>query len=986
MRFNQLMFNRAVLSLLPIVLIACVPSKERDQFNNASNTLGDLVPIHISASNDITPVSTEELIGAYSGLLDNVENEEVLAVSSVRVSDLQLQLQDEKAQAAEDSGNDDFIPDYTHAIAGYEKSLSDYPDQEGNDEVLYMLAKAYDLDGNGDKSLEALTQLVARYPDSKYLVEAQFRRGDYLFVLDQYRESQIAFKYVVENGKSTPFYENAEYMLGWNLFKLSYYDASLLNFASVLDRTMPESGKLSAVDDSNRALVDDSLRIMGMIFSYMDGSQTIENLFTDIGPRAYSSLLYEQLGDLYIEQQRYQDAIDTFEAYIALNPLDSRAPALQIRILNTMMLAKFYKQSFEKKEEFVDTYNEQGDFYRFNDEETHAYLAEYLYVYIDEVARYYHAQAQQQKRKSSKYREMPPAYVKRMSENYDKAIRYYDLYAISFPDDPHTPEKMFMIAEAYAEMKDMPNAVKYYERTAYDYGIHKYSEEAAYASILGYKQLLDAATKSGDAEARETAKRRKLGAQVAFAKSYYFSQYAKAVLLDSIDMMYNEKDYALVIDQGGRFLDLKPAPTDKEQLSIWLLISHSQFNIAQYADAEASYGHILTMLPARDKRRNDIIDRIAASVYRQGEALAVEATALQLESDELEKQGRPTDAGLKHDEAIVKKLAAVDQFLRVAQISPTSKFRKTAEYDAGAYLLQAEQWERAIVVVSDYRKRYDPKRGDLDITGKLIAAYEGLEQYENAADELQFIVKNEKDKEKRRIAHYLSAEYYEKAENEKKALEGYRSYAHKYPKPFDLAMETRFRLSEMYRKKDKEPKRRYWLEKIIAEEAKAGANTTDRAKYLAAYARNVFAKDYFDDYVAVKLTSPLNKSLPKKQKGMELALKKYEQVLSYNVQEFTTQSTYYVASVYAQLSTDLLDSERPKGFSEVELEEYGYLLEDQAYPFEEIAIETHQANVENSWNGFYDEWVGKSIEALSKLLPGSYDKQESVGELSDVIY
>ncbi|MCK5881874.1 MAG: hypothetical protein KAG18_08355, partial [Sinobacterium sp.] len=528
--------------------------------------------------------------------------------------------------------------------------------------------------------------------------------------------------------------------------------------------------------------------------------------------------------------------------------------------------------------------------------------------------------------------------------------------------------------------------VKYYERTAYDYGIHKHSEEAAYASILAYKKLLSDASKSGDKVARETAKRRKLGAQVAFAKSYYFSEYAKPVLLDSIDMMYNEKDYALVVDQGQRFLDLKPEPTAKEQLSIWLLISHSQFNLARYADAETSYAHILTMMSKKDKRRSDVVDRIAASVYRQGEALAAEAEILQTQSDELTTQGRPTDAGLKHDEAIVKKLAAVDQFLRVAVISPSSKFRKTAEYDAGAYLLQAKEWDRAVVVVSDYRKRYDPKKKNLDVTGRLIAAYEGLEEYEKAADELQFIVNNVKDKEKRRVAHYLSAEYYEKAGNDKKSLEGYRSYAHKYPQPFDLAMETRFRLSEVYRKKDDEPKRRYWLEKIIVEEKRAGDKTTERAKYLAAYSRNVFAKDYFDDYVAVKLTAPLTKSLPIKQKGMQLALAKYEEVLSYEVQEFTTQSTYYVASVYAQLSADLLDSERPKGFSEVELEEYGYLLEDQAYPFEEIAIETHQANVENSWNGFYDKWVAKSIQALSKLLPGSYDKQENAGELSDVIY
>jgi len=947
--------KKLITALVCLHLGACVVNETRDQVDKRKTTLGDLLPIYVAASNDITPVGTEELMNAYDGLLKHSDNPEVLAEASVRKANLALTLQDQLAQNAEESGNDDFIPNYDESIAAYEQSLSSYPNKEGNDEVLYMLAKSYDLAGKPAQTLNALNRLVSQYPDSKYMVEAQFRRGDYLFSLGQFKPSQDAYQYVIDNGERTAFYENAVYMHGWTLFKRNFYDPALHSFATVLDRTMPESGKLEGVVETKRALVDDSLRVMGMIFSYLEGSDTIDALYEERGQASYVSLLYEQLGDLYISQQRYQDAIKTFEAYIALNPLARQAPRLQIRILETMMLAKFYKQAFEKKEEFVDTYNQNSDYYRFNDDESRQYVSQYLYVYIDEVARYYHARAQKAK---AKYRVPPRATAKQMQEDYQKAIRYYELYTVSFIDDQHAAEKMFMIAEVYAELKDIANAVKYYERAAYDYGIHSFSEEAAYASILGYKKLLDDAEKTGDKEKRAAAKKRKLGAQVAFAKTYSFSRYAKPVLLDSIDMMYNEQDFALVVDQGKRFLDLKPEPTHKEKVAIWLLIAHSQFATEQFADAEQSYNTILSLIDKKDKRRQQLIDRVAASVYRQGEALA----------------------------AAGKKIEAVDQFLRVAVISPTSKFRKTAEYDAGAYLLQAKQWERAVEVISAYRKRYDAKKKDLDITGKLIAAYEGMKQFEKAADELQFVLKNEKDPEKRRIAHYLSAEYYEKSGNEARALETYRSYAHEYPKPFDLAMETRFRLSEMYRKKEDDNRRRYWLEKIIVEEKKAADESTDRAKYLAAYARNVFAKDYYDDYVAIKLTMPLEKSLPKKQKAMEVSLKKYEQVMAYQVQEFTTQSTYYVASIYAQLSTDLLESERPKGLDEIELEEYGYLIEDQAFPFEEIAIESHQANVENSWNGFYDKWVAKSIEALAKLMPGNYDKKEQVGGLSDVIY
>jgi hypothetical protein len=71
-----------------------------------------------------------------------------------------------------------------------------------------------------------------------------------------------------------------------------------------------------------------------------------------------------------------------------------------------------------------------------------------------------------------------------------------------------------------------------------------------------------------------------------------------------------------------------------------------------------------------------------------------------------------------------------------------------------------------------------------------------------------------------------------------------------------------------------------------------------------------------------------------------------------------------------------MKSERPKGLSAEELEQYEILLEEQAYPFEEKAITLFESNIEGVTNGIYDEWVRKSFEALAKLIPGRYAKKE----------
>jgi len=81
-----------------------------------------------------------------------------------------------------------------------------------------------------------------------------------------------------------------------------------------------------------------------------------------------------------------------------------------------------------------------------------------------------------------------------------------------------------------------------------------------------------------------------------------------------------------------------------------------------------------------------------------------------------------------------------------------------------------------------------------------------------------------------------------------------------------------------------------------------------------------------------------------------------------------------------------MKSERPKDLDELALEEYEFVLEEIAYPFEEKAIEIHQANAERAWDNIYDEWIKQSLAALAELDPAKYNKYETVPEVFDVIF
>lgn len=59
-------------------------------------------------------------------------------------------------------------------------------------------------------------------------------------------------------------------------------------------------------------------------------------------------------------------------------------------------------------------------------------------------------------------------------------------------------------------------------------------------------------------------------------------------------------------------------------------------------------------------------------------------------------------------------------------------------------------------------------------------------------------------------------------------------------------------------------------------------------------------------------------------------------------------------------SKALLESEKPRGLSKLEQDQYKVLLEDQAFPFEDNAIKFYEKNVLHTKQGIFDDWVRNS--------------------------
>ncbi len=832
----------------------------------------------------------------------------------------------------------------TEAITLYSALLLAYPKYERNDAVLYQLARAYELNAQPEKALATLDKLVAAHPLSRYLDEAQFRRGELLFSAPDYASAQKAYEAVIQYGARSPFYNQSLYKHGWAMFKQGDNERSLDSFAGVLDSVLvsPKNPKkaveLSALSRPERELVEDSFRVMSITFSYGDGAKTIDEFSHRHQSKPYAYLLYARLGDLYMEKQRYTDAADTYRSFVSQDPNHDKAPLLQTQAIEAYKQGGFAQLVLQGKKEFVENYGFKGAFWIGRERSSHPEVAAQLKTDLKDVAQYYHAQAQKTKSVA----------------DYQEAAKWYRSYLTSFPDDPESASTNYLLADTLFESKQYLDAAKEYEQTAYGYGAGEKATAAGYAAIVAYGKQEELA--QGDNKAAIHSQG--LDSSLKFAATYPQHPEVPQVLTRAATDLYAAKDLLRATAAAQTLLARQPPVDATKQRVAWTVIANSSFDQEQYAQAEAAYGSAQRLMPPNDPERPAIVERLAASIYRQGE----------------QKNKSGDSAG------------AVEDFLRVSTLAPTSKIRVNADFDAAALLIGQKQWERAIGVLEGFRHNFPQSPLQADVTRKLAVAYTEAGHPGQAAGEFEQIAQSKTETpEVQREAVLQAADLYEKGGNAAKSRSMLEAFVKRFPTPLDPAMEARNKLATMAQKSGDFGARDVWLKDIIAADRNAGAQRTDRSRSLAAHATLTFAAPLQEEFNRIKLVMPLKKSLVEKRKSMEAALKGYTQAADYQVAEVTTAATFHSAELYRQLGKDLMTSERPKKLSKDELEQYDVLLEEQAFPFEEKSIKLHEVNAARTKQGIYDEWVQKSFEALAKLNPGRYAKAEVSENAVDAI-
>src|SRR5271155_2262437 len=438
----------------------------------------------------------------------------------------------------------------TEAIDLYSALLKTYPKYERNDSVLYQLARAYELNAQPEKALASLDRLVASYPNSHYIDEAQFRRGELLFSDKAYPKAQTAYEAVIKSGPSSAFYNQSLYKHGWSLFKQGENERSLDSFAGVLDselvskRNSSELIELETLSRPNRELVEDTFRVMSITFSYLDGPKTIDEFVkhrTPAGqqPRPYSYLLYARLGDLYMEKERYTDAADSYRAFVSQDRNNEKAPLLEMQAIEAYQKGGFPQLVLQGKKEFVENYAFGTAYWQGRQPSSEPKVVVVLKTNLKDVAQYYHAQAQRTKDVA----------------DYQEAAKWYRSYLRSWPDDPNSAVTNYLLADTLFESRQYLDAAQEYESTAYHYGSHDKAAAAGYAAVVAYGKQEE--TMSGEAKAQLHAKG--LDSSLKFAQTFPDHPETAQVLTRATTELYAAKDYLRATATAEALLAKQPA-------------------------------------------------------------------------------------------------------------------------------------------------------------------------------------------------------------------------------------------------------------------------------------------------------------------------------------------------------------------------------------------------------------------------------------------
>lgn len=917
--------SRFFLSMLSI-FCCCALAQDKPlvfDLSGEQKTIGDIKPSFIVyKERELPDVSIEHVMKRYVKLFESSTSPDVKIDALNRINNLSA-----KYGISSKKLTIDKVIQSQVLLESYDSIVDSGIFYDRMDELLYQTAKATSFTGNREDAIKRLKLLVGLYPNSPLVDESTFRMGEAYFSLGEYAKAEAEYKKLLAFARSETFHSRALFKLGWSVFRQDRFDEAIETAFKVLERFPELNGKseLSGSSEEDIALIEDTLRLLAIQFSKQKGAESIMVAQERLKNDQYAYLLHDALFRFHLKQDRFEEAAVVAAHYAGAYNDRYDAYTMALKTIRAYREGDFDIQEWNAKEDFVANFGVESHFWRSMEAKQLDSVRPHLKIYGEELAHLYFVRMQQTRGKKPKEH----------SAHGEQAAHYYLQLTATDPADEKNGEYVYLAAEALRDIAQFERSISLYERAAYDEVDHEKSNTAAYAAILTFDEQARGLKRPLD----EPALARKHNNILRYADKYPQDSHTPDLLNYLANALFAQGEMDAAGVQAARVLSLGNASASARYSSL-LVAAHSQFSLEQFARAEQYYAEAASHKLASVQERKDLKERLALSIYRQAEN----------ESD---------------------MLASAAAYLRVVDQVPGSTIVPQALYDAASQYLSANAWTEAIASLNHLQQAFPGHALYGPATEKLIFAYIENEEWLAAADKLSELAETSENPEQAAQSLFQAAEYYDDSDMTLQALEAYQKFVSRYPGQFSLVMEAYDRIARYYSEHE-QSRAQTWLRKLVDYENSNRESRTPRSASLAAQAAFTLAQPHIDTFREQTLTVPLKKSLARKRQSMDAAINALQAVAEYRIREWQSAATFEIASLYRTLAKDLLASERPTSLDALQLEQYDILLEEQAYPFEEKALEVYVLNIEKVPEGIYDPWIARSYNALAEMNPTAY--------------
>jgi len=815
--------------------------------------------------------------------------------------------------------------DHAKSIVIYEEILKQYANRAANDTVLYQLCHAYSDEGRIDQAIATLKRLIAQYPKSPFRQEAYFRLGEFSFEAQDYKKAIDAYREALQH-PTEDYIEMALYKIGWSYFSLGDHRRSIDSFLSLLDRkaVQTETGQqrllLYNFSETEGDMLKEVVHTLLLAFDELGGPLQMVTYFREKGHRDYEDYLYQRLADLYTSQERLGDAVTSLETFLKAYPLHEDAPSFMSSLIELQTKRKKVNLAVQAKEDFIQTFGAGSPWSKQASDSARLKIQPTLKETAYELILHYHAQAQKSKRQ----------------EDYQKAIDGSRRFLKGYPQTIEAAKVNFLLAEGLFELKQYEAAAVEYEKTAYAYPLHAHTQDAAYNLLLAQEKLPQLTIQNMTA------------AVLKFSDRFPQDPRVPDLLLKAAQLASRQGDYVTARQFTQKLLNARSQGSNL--YAAQKLIATSYFEQKNYSQAAQELKALLSNssgLKIPPKEQEELRTLLASSLYKQAE--------LQKQKGMLQEAARG--------------------FLNIHTVAPNTEVAGNALLDGSILLVNLGLEEEAMSGLKQLLEAY-PRSSHLDQAREQLALlYEKQGKYQEAIQLYEKLVTTQNSQQAAEWSLAI-ARLSEKTRDWPRAYRTLLVAAEGLPSNDERALEALHRAAKV-KERMGDPKQAQVLLGRVLESYSQQASPTPRMAYVAAQAGYGLGEERFKQFTEIRLTTPLEASLERKKQLLKEALDYYSRTVDFKVPEYITAATYKVGLLFEEFRNALLESERPGGLTTEQFDQYNFLLEEQAYPFEEKAITAYETNVRRAQEGeLYDEWIQKSYQRLAKLLPAKYARDE----------